>query len=143
MDPSAPSLLIMKNLFRALWMCSLGWLLACGATARANVDTALLGTPAGSIAVPMNLTVPEVQQALLKAADGRGWVLVSREDDKIVVRLERSDWSARIAMVYNAREVQYFSNSTRKGKPKLPEGWIKYLKEDSTRIMSATSVLKN
>jgi hypothetical protein len=132
----------MKTLCRCLSLFCFTWLVASGSSARA-ADNQPLGTPAGSIAVPANLTAEEVQQALLKAADGRGWVLVSREADKIVVRLERSDWAARIAMVYNTREVQYFSNSTRKGKPKLPEGWIKYLKEDATRIMSATSVLKN
>ena len=90
----------------------------------------------------MNLTAPEVQEALIKSADGRGWILVSRDDEKVVVRLDKNDWSARIAMLYNTREVQFFSNSTRKGKPKLPEGWIKYLKEDANRIMSSSSVLK-
>jgi hypothetical protein len=134
----------MKSLLRIFSLCSFAWLCCAGAvTARGASDQALVGLPAGSIAVPANLSLQEVQDALLKAADGRGWVLVSRDNDKIVVRLEKSDWSARIAMVYNTREVQYFSNSTRKGKPKIPEGWIKYLKEDATRIMSATSVLKH
>lgn len=132
----------MKRLLHSLYLCSLFCFFFGTVTSRA-ADTQALGTPAGSIAVPGNLTAPEVQQALLKAADGRGWVLVARDDEKVVVRLDKNDWAARITMLYSPREVQYFSNSTRKGKPKLPEGWIKYLKEDATRILSATAVLKN
>lgn len=132
----------MKRLFLSFCFCSFVCLSWTVLTARAG-DTQALGTPAGSIAVPANLSAPEVQQALLKAADGRGWILVSRDDERVVVRLDKNDWAARITMLYNTREVQYFSNSTRKGKPKLPEGWIKYLKDDATRILSAASVLKN
>ena len=132
----------MKRLLHSLYLCSLVCFFFGAVTSRA-ADTRALGTPAGSIAVPGNLTAPEVQQALLKAADGRGWLLVARDDEKVVVRLDKNDWVARITMLYSPREVQYFSNSTRKGKPKLPEGWIKYLKEDATRILSATAVLKN
>jgi hypothetical protein len=130
----------MKRLFRTFCLASLALFFATSLSAA--TDTQALGSPAGSIAVPMNLTAPEVQEALIKSADGRGWILVSRDDEKVVVRLDKNDWSARIAMLYNTREVQFFSNSTRKGKPKLPEGWIKYLKEDANRIMSSSSVLK-
>ncbi|MEO6004357.1 MAG: hypothetical protein ABIZ04_24830 [Opitutus sp.] len=132
----------MKNLLRTVCFCAMTWLLACGASAHAAAPLNL-GIPAGTIGVPLNLTAREVHDALIKAADGRGWTLVSRDDEMVVVRLEKSDWSARIAMVYSAREVQFFSNSTRKGKPKLPAGWVNYLKEDATRIMAAASVLKN
>src|SRR5688572_29939277 len=121
------------------WLCSLVCFFAAAFTSRAAGSDAL-GTPTGMIAVPANLTAAEVQQALLKAADGRGWILVARDDEKVVVRLDKSDWLARITMVYTTREVQFFSNSTRKGKSKVPESWIKYLKDDVTRIMSATSV---
>jgi hypothetical protein len=132
----------MKNLFRMLCLCSLALFIAGGVSVRA-ADTEALGTPAGSIAAPANLTGEEVQQALIKAADGRGWTLVARDNEKVVVRLEKSDWSARITFLYNSKEVQFFSNSLRKGKPKLPEGWIKYLRDDATRIMAAASVLKS
>jgi hypothetical protein len=132
----------MKRPIHLFWLCSLVCFFATAITSR-SADTQALGTPAGSIAVPANLTAAEVQQALLKAADGRGWILVARDDEKIVVRLDKSDWLARITMLYTTREVQFLSNSTRKGKPKLPESWIKYLKDDATRILSATSVLKN
>jgi hypothetical protein len=132
----------MKRLLQSFGLSSLIFFLSAALTSHA-ADTAGLGMAAGSIAVPGNLTPAEVQQALMKAADGRGWILVARDDEKVVVRLDKSDWSARITMLFNTREVQFFSNSTRKGKPKLPEGWIKYLKEDATRIMSSTSVLKS
>lgn len=132
----------MKNLFRTFCFCSIGWFLACGATARA-ADTQTLGTPAGSMAVPTNLTAQQVQDALIKAADGRGWTLVSREDEKVIIRLDKGDWSSRIVMIYNTKEVQFFSNTTKEGKPKLPASWLKYLKEDSLRIMNATAVLKS
>jgi hypothetical protein len=132
----------MKNLLRALRFCLLALFIATGVSLHA-ASTDALGTPAGSIAVPANLTGEEIQQALIKAADGRGWTLVARDDEMVVVRLEKSDWSSRVTLLYNTREVQYFSNSLRKGKPKLPVGWIKNLKDDATRIMTATSVLKN
>ncbi|HEX2099262.1 MAG TPA: hypothetical protein VHF69_01290 [Candidatus Synoicihabitans sp.] len=131
----------MKPLLSFLWLCALVCFSAVGTTSRA-ADPEALGTPAGSIAVPANLTAAEVQEALIKAADGRGWILVARDDERVVVRLDKNDWSARVTMLYTTRDVQFFSNSTRKGKPKLPEGWIKNLKDDSIRIMSTTSVLK-
>ena len=118
------------------------WLLACGVASHA-ASTDNLGTPVGSITVPANLTLQEVQAALIKAADGRRWTLVSRDDESVLIRLDQGDWSARVAMIYSTKEVRLFSNSTKKGKPKLPENWLKYLKEDATRIMTSTSVLKS
>lgn len=131
----------MKSLLRTFTCCAIAVLLAFGLSARA-AQPQNLGTPVGSIPVPGNLTTKEVQEALIKAADGRKWTLVSRDDESVVVRLDQGHWSARVAMLYTAREVQLFSNSTRKGKPKIPENWLKFLKEDATRIMTSTSVLK-
>jgi hypothetical protein len=126
-------------MFRSFTCCAIVLFLTCGSL---SAETQNLGTPVGSIPVPRNLSAKEVQEALIKAADGRGWTLVSRDDESVVVRIDRGDWSARIAMVYNTAEVQLFSNSTRKGKPKLPENWLKYLKHDATRILTSSSVLK-
>ena len=131
----------MKILLRTFGCCAIAVFLAFGITARA-AQPQNLGTPVGSIPVPGNLTAKEVQEALIKAADGRKWTLVSRDDESVVVRLDQGNWSARVAMLYTTREVQLFSNSTRKGKPKIPENWLNYLKEDATRILTSTSVLK-
>ena len=131
----------MFNVLRIFTCCAIAVLLAFGLSARA-AQPQNLGTPVGSIPVPGNLTAKEVQEALIRAADGRKWTLVSRDDESVVVRLDQGKWSARIAMLYNTREVQLFSNSTRKGKPKIPESWLEYLKEDATRILTSTSVLK-
>ena len=132
----------MKTMLRLFSFCALASLLAYGVAAQAAIPQNA-GTPVGSIPVPANLTAKEVQEALIKAADGRGWTLVSRDDESLVVRLDQGKWSARIAMVYSTHEVQFFSNSTRRGKPKIPESWLEYLKEDATRIMTSNSVLKS
>ena len=131
----------MKNLLQTIRCGSIALFLTIGAMAGA-AQPQNLGTPVGSIPVPANLTAKEVQQALITAADGRRWTLVSRDDESVVVRLDKGKWSARVAMLYNTREVQLFSNSTRSGKPKIPEGWVEYLKEDATRILTSASVLK-
>ena len=131
----------MKSLFRLFSGFAIAVFLAFGVTANA-AQPQNFGTPVGSLPVPGNLTAKEVQAALIKAADGRKWTLVSRDDESVIVRLDQGNWSARVAMLYNTREVQLFSNSTRKGKPKIPENWLKFLKEDATRILTSTAVLK-
>ena len=131
----------MKSLLRTFSGFAIAVFLAFGVTANA-AQPQNFGTPVGSLPVPGNLTAKEVQAALIKAADGRKWTLVSRDDESVIVRLDQGHWSARVAMLYNTREVQLFSNSTRKGKPKIPENWLKFLKEDATRILTSTAVLK-
>jgi hypothetical protein len=127
--------------FPFFWLCLLTAFVGFGVTGRADEKTDY-GLVAGAIAVPSGLTAKEVQDSLMKAAEGRGWTLVSRDDEKVVVRLEKGDWVARITLLYNTTEVQFFSVASKKGKPKLPEGWIKYLKEDASRIMGTAAALK-
>jgi len=131
----------MKRLLPNFWLYLFAGFVAFGVAARADQKSDY-GVIAGAISVPAGLTANEVQDALTKAADGRGWTLVSRDDEKVIVRLEKNDWVARITMVYNTTEVQFYSVAARKGKPKLPEGWIKYLKEDASRIMGTAAALK-
>lgn len=131
----------MKRLIPLGWLCLFAGLVAFAVSARAE-ENSNYGTIAGVISVPAGLTASEVQDALMKAADGRGWTLVSRDGEKVIVRLEKNDWVARITMLYNTTEVQFFSIAARKGKPKLPEGWIKYLKEDASRLMGTAAALK-
>jgi len=83
--------------------------------------------------LPEGLKSSEVQKYIVESAIGRGWNIVSRDGEKVVIRLDQEKWSSTLTLVYTTTDVQIFSNSTRSGKPKLPANWIRFLKEDITK----------
>lgn len=101
------------------------------------------GQLAGTVVVPDGLKASEVQRSILEAATGRGWTIKSKGDDgKVALFLENGRWVALLHLVYDTKEIQIYSKSTRNGKPGLPEDWIKYIKQDVTKSMNAKAFLK-
>lgn len=96
----------------------------------ASLHAADYGTPAGEMALPDGATAADVQKIILESAVSRGWTVVSRDSEKVVITLTQEKWTSQLTLLYTARDVQIFSRSTRNGKPKLPETWIKFLKRD-------------
>jgi hypothetical protein len=105
-------------------------LLFSGAVASRAADNSAYGMAGGSITLDEGLSASEVKKVILEAAVGRGWNIVSQDDSKVVVKLVQEKWSATLTLLYTARDVQFYSDSTRNGKPKLPENWIRFLKQD-------------
>lgn len=93
-------------------------------------DKADYGTVAGSVIVPEKLSAKDIERAVIEAGAGRGWTVKSHDEEKVVLFLDKSDWVSTITVVYNTKEVDLYSKSTRKGVPKVPTSWIKYLKQD-------------
>jgi hypothetical protein len=100
------------------------------------------GTPAGTIIVPDGLSSSEVQRCILEAGAGRGWTIRKKDDEKVVLFLENGKWVSNLTVVYDTKEIQIYSKSTRSGKPKLPEDWIKFLKKDINIKLNTLSVSK-
>jgi hypothetical protein len=100
------------------------------------------GQLAGTVIVPDGLKAAEVQRSILEAATNRGWTIKSKDDGKISIFLENGRWIALLHLVYDTKEVQIHSKSTRNGKAALPEDWIKYIKQDLTKSMNAKAFLK-
>lgn len=132
----------MIKLLRALSVLTFAFLFALNADLKAADQTGY-GTPAGTLVVPDGLSAQEVQKCVVEAAAGRGWRVTTRDDEKVVVVLEQEKWVAKITMPYTAKEVQLYSNSTKSGKPKLPEGWLKFLKQDINVKLNTLAVSKH
>lgn len=96
----------------------------------AGLHAADYGTPAGEMVLSDGATAADVQKIILESAIGRGWTVVSRDSEKVVIALTQEKWTSQLTLLYTARDVQIFSRSTRNGKPRLPETWIKFLKRD-------------
>ena len=101
------------------------------------------GTRVGTIAVPDRLTAQEVHQCVVGAAESRGWTIVERDDEHVLVQLLKRKWVARIAIRFTAKELQLFSRSTKGGKPNVPESWIENLKEDIETGLRGTNGIGN
>lgn len=100
------------------------------------------GQMAGTVVVPEGLKAGDVQRSILEAASGRGWTVRSKDDNKVSIALENGRWAALLNLVYDTKEVQIYSKSTRNGKPALPEDWIKFLKQDITKSLNTKAFLK-
>lgn len=112
---------------------------AHGATADAGSGR---GTPVGTVMVPDGLSAETVQKAILLAGSGRGWTVKQKSDGEVVLFLEQEKWRSTMTATYTAHEVSLFSNSTKSNKPKIPEGWIKYLKQDITKELGTAAFAK-
>ena len=131
----------MIKLFRFLSFLSLVGFLAAGSLSRA-ADVSDYGTPAGAITVPNGITVTEVQKCIIESAIGRGCSLRTRDEEKIVITLTQEKWSSTLTLLYSVKDVQFFSKTTKSGKPKLPEYWLKYLKQDINAKLATLAVFK-
>jgi hypothetical protein len=117
-------------------------LLFSGAAALRAADVTSYGMTAGAVSLPDGLTAAEVQKVILESAIGRGWNIVSKDNEKVVVKLDQEKWSAMLTLIYTAHDVQVYSNSTRSGKPKLPETWIRFLKQDISKKTALLQLAK-
>ncbi len=100
------------------------------------------GTPAGTIAVPDGLDRADVRHAIVEGSSVRGWLVKSQDDGKIVVTYQKSSWIAKLTLIYDRAQIDFYSDSTRNGKPKLPKSWIDNLKDDITQKLRAAKAMK-
>lgn len=100
------------------------------------------GAPVGTIIVPEGLKSSEVQRAILEAGAGRGWTIKNKDDEKVVLFLEKSRWVSLLTLAYDKKEIQIYSKSTRSGKERVPEDWVKYLKQDISIKLNTLSISK-
>lgn len=130
----------MTKSLRIFGLLSLAWLWAFAGIARA--DDISYGQAAGAVVVPAGLSSEEVQKCIIEAAAGRGWRIVSKDDSKVVIMLEQEKWVSKLTLEYTNKDIQIYSKTTKSGKPKLPEGWIKFLKQDLNAKLSVLAVSK-
>lgn len=111
-------------------------------TAQLSAADGDYGVPAATIIVPAGLSAAEVQRCILEAGAGRGYTIRDKSDEKIVLFLEQGKWIANLTLVFDTKEVQIYSKSTKSGKPKLPEDWLKFLKKDINIKLNTLSISK-
>jgi hypothetical protein len=133
-----------KLLLLVVFGCATAVVPAISASAKdkSAANDSVEGQAGGTVVVPEGLKASDVQHSILEAASGRGWTVVSKDDNKVVIHLAQGRWVSELSLVYNPSEVQIFSRSTRNGKPGLPEDWIKYLKQDLVKSMNTKAFLK-
>lgn len=118
------------------------FVLALFAAAPVSAADENYGTPAATIIVPDGLNSQEVQRCILEAGAGRGWTIRAKDDEKVVLFLEQGRWISNLTLVYDTKEIQVYSKSTRSGKPRLPEDWLKFLKKDINVKLNTLSISK-
>lgn len=116
--------------------------------AAAPHDPSDYGQLAGTVIVPEKLPVADVQQAILLAATGRGWAVKDRADGRVVIFLEQRGWRSTLTLLYSSAEVTLYSDSGKVDKTgqikkrEIPEGWVKYLKQDLTKQLGIKAYAK-
>ncbi|MDB6168954.1 MAG: hypothetical protein JWM88_1818 [Verrucomicrobia bacterium] len=113
---------------RILGVLLLAGILAGGAVLRAGDP--VRGAFAGGVKITDGLNAQQVQMIIVESAAGRGWTVLSRDAGKVTLKLDQDFWSAKLTLVYTTRDVQFYSNSVFGGRPKLPDAWLKSLKQD-------------
>lgn len=106
-------------------------------TASVNAKDDPKGHHFATIAVHAEKATEEVvQSAIVKAALGRGWQIISNEDGVVKVHLMRRGYDANLTFVYTKKEIKIYSDSytvkktgERKSQ-KDPVGWIENLQKD-------------
>lgn len=96
-----------------------------------------------TIDVPTGLSKEGTQAAVIKAALGRRWTIVSKTDDQIVLNLKHRGYDSTLTFDIEESQVKLYSNSwatDKKGnkkKKKEPTGWIENIKKDIGVFMNA------
>lgn len=97
----------------------------------------VLDNPVGTIAIPTGIDREGALNTCTSAAIGRGWKVVSKEDNLIKINLKHRSWNATMYFVVEDETIEMYSDTYvvnkrtgERDKKKDPDGWIKNLKKD-------------
>lgn len=94
------------------------------------------------IQIPHGLSQAGVHDAVVKAAIGRRWNIIEKEDNNTVIHLQHRGYDSTLTFTVRNSELLIFSDSwtvNKKGekkKRKDPAGWIENLRKDIIVFMN-------
>lgn len=141
------------NLFTQLLRRTVAVLAIVFTVGAASVATAAeeaeLGSHVGTIGVPEGLSKAEIKEAIVLTFAGRQWSIKERDDERVVGYLKHRSNEATVTVVYSAEKVDFYcvgyainKNTGERRRPEIPEGWLKFLKGDLNKKLTAASALK-
>jgi len=84
----------------------------------------------GTVSLPATVNLNEVPDVIVKAAAKRKWTVLSQAPGKIVMSNQNGKWVSQLTMLWTADKIVIYSNTTKGGKPTLPNSWIDNLRRD-------------
>lgn len=107
------------------------------------------GAHCGTIGVPEGLSKADVKEAIIYTFAGRAWSIKEKDDEKVVGYLKHRSNEATVTVVYSAEKIDFYcvgyeinKNTGERKRPELPEGWLKFLKGDLNKKLTAASATK-
>jgi len=104
-------------------------LTGCFATAGSDVVMKYNQTPL-TVSIPSHLTPKQIEEAMVRTLVGREWHVESQSPQEVVGTLNHSSYQARATLKVENGVIKILNESTYKGKPAVPEGWLENLQLD-------------
>jgi hypothetical protein len=102
----------------------------------------LPGSPVLVTTLPAEDSIDKVGSAVVQAAQGRAWTVVSTDQNIVVATLTHRGISAKLFIVIGKGSIQFYSDSWKIDKttgarisPTVPKGWIKNVEKDTLRLL--------
>lgn len=98
--------------------------------------------PYTEIVIPQGLSAEGAQSAIVKAAIGRRWNIIKKEDEQTVINLKHRGYDSTLTFTIEDSKILVHSDSwavNKKGekkKKKDPTGWIENLRRDIVVFMN-------
>jgi hypothetical protein len=108
-----------------------------------------LGEPFASMSIPPEIDRAGAMNACVKAALGRKWDIVTKQDGVLKINLKQRGWDATVYFVVKDSVVELYSDSYvvnkktgERKKKKDPEGWLRNLEKDVNVFMDREAYLE-
>lgn len=89
----------------------------------------------GIIALPADVNLVQLPELIVKVAKLRHWAVLSQAPGKIVLTNQNKSWFSQLTFLWTPDKIVVYSNTTKDGKPTLPNSWIDNLRRDLTKIL--------
>jgi len=122
----------MSKMLLLVWLVGIVWtveLTGCFATTGQDAVMKYNQTPL-TVSVPSQLTSKQIEEAMVRTLVGREWHVESQSPQEVVGTLNHSSYQARATLKVENGVIKILNESTYKGKPAVPEGWLENLQLD-------------
>jgi len=122
----------MSKMLLLVWLVGIVWtveLTGCFATTGQDAVMKYNQTPL-TVSIPSQLTSKQIEEAMVRTLVGREWHVESQSPQEVVGTLNHSSYQARATLKVENGVIKILNESTYKGKPAVPEGWLENLQLD-------------
>ena len=115
-----------------VWLVGIVWvveLTGCFATTGKEAVMKYNETPL-TVSIPSQLTPQQIEEAMIRTLIGREWQVERHSPEEVVGTLNHSSYQAKVILKVDNGIIKILNESTYKGKPAVPEGWLENLQLD-------------